>query len=150
MWDVLVYEGHDSTEAWFKATRLFLFFYDQKLDANRAIQLVRWLVNSKEEVDDWLRRDNFQWVLIRLTSILLKSVGSLGDLSEYVFISLPADIVVNLTCWWWSSWDSTSLFSTISYRRRIIYSQHLPLWQWRWYHRKRRLLISATISVSAY
>jgi hypothetical protein len=96
MWDILVYEGHDSTEAWFEATRLFLFFYDQRLDAHRAIQLVRWLVSSKEEVDNWLRRDNFEWVLIRLTSILLKSVGSVGDLSEYVFISLSANIIVNL------------------------------------------------------
>jgi hypothetical protein len=88
MWDFLVIEGDGSPDTWYKATRLFPFFYDKGLDGQRAVRLLRWLVHSKGEVNNWERRDNFQWVLKRLMSILLKSIGSVDDSSEYFLISL--------------------------------------------------------------
>lgn len=84
-WDVLVSEGGGSVDTWFQATRLFPFFYDKKYDEARAIQLLRWLVRSKNHVDIWLQDDfNFLMILIRLMALLLKSVGSIKFLSEYV------------------------------------------------------------------
>lgn len=84
-WDVLVSEGGGLVSTWFKATRLFPFFYDKEHDEARAIQLLRWLVRSKNDVNIWLRNDpNFPMVLIRLMALLLKSVGSIKFHSEYV------------------------------------------------------------------
>src|SRR5205814_1901887 len=49
-----------------------------------AIQLLRWLVPSQNEIDSWLFYDpNFPKVLIRLMALLLKSVGSITFQSEY-------------------------------------------------------------------
>ena len=71
-------------DTWFKAIRLFPFFYDKRYDEERAIQLLRWLVRSKKEIDTWLFYDsNFPKVLIRLMALLLKSVGSIQFQSEY-------------------------------------------------------------------
>ena len=81
-WDELVYESayDELTETCFTATRLFPFFYDQRIDSKRAVELLRWLVQSEDVVKTWLQtKQDFSWVLIRLGMMMLKSVG----LSEY-------------------------------------------------------------------
>lgn len=83
-WDSLVLNHGNDDEAWLKAIRLFPFFYDKSLDAERAVHLMCELVMRKTEVDSWLREEsNFLWLLTRVMAILLRSVGSLGTSSEY-------------------------------------------------------------------
>ena len=77
-------QGDGGAETWYTATRLFPFFYDMEFDEGRGIELLRWLVRSTEEVNNWLRNDdNFWRVLIRLMAGLMKSVGSVKFQSEY-------------------------------------------------------------------
>jgi hypothetical protein len=96
-WDVLVSQAGRSVDTWFKATRLFPFFYNKEYDEARAIQLLRWLVRSKRVVDTWLwNYPNSPKVLIRLMALLLKSVGSIKFQSEYAFqVSFQSNMVVN-------------------------------------------------------
>ena len=83
-WDSLVFKGGAPGNAWLRAIRLFPLFYDQNVDAERGILLLRKLVWRKAEVDDWLQQvPNFPWILTRVVALLLRSVGSLGRLSEY-------------------------------------------------------------------
>lgn len=98
-WDSLVSKGGALSDAWLKAIRLFPFFYDRDLDAQRGILLLRRLVWRKTEVDDWLQQEpNFPWILTRVVAILLRSVGSLGTLSEYCELWYPANVVVISIC----------------------------------------------------
>ena len=47
--------------------------------------LLQWLIQSKPVVDKWLANiHGFAWVLTRLMAAFLKSVGSLGDIAEYI------------------------------------------------------------------
>jgi hypothetical protein len=83
-WDGLVQQGDGEAETRYIATRMFPFFYDMEFDKERGVELLRWLVPSKEEVNNWLRnRDTFPRVLIRLMAVLMKSVGSVKFQSEY-------------------------------------------------------------------
>lgn len=99
-WDVLVSQAGRSVDTWFKATRLFPFFYNKEYDEARAIQLLRWLVRSKIVVDKWLwDYSNSPRVLIRLMALLLRSVGSIKFQSEYVAqVSFQSYVVVNSIC----------------------------------------------------
>ena len=95
---MLVQQGDGGTETWYTATRMFPFFYDMEFDEERGVELLRWLVRSKEEVNNWFRnRDNFPKVLIRLMAVLMKSVGSVKFQSEYgpQFLGL-VDMIVSL------------------------------------------------------
>ena len=97
-WDVLVSNSGASDEAWLKAIRLFPFFYDRRVDAERGFYFLRELVRRKESVSIWLRLEsNFPWVLTRVMAMLLGSVGSLGPFSEYVNGLQGADVLVSLT-----------------------------------------------------
>ena len=82
-WDGLVSGEYGTAKTWFKASRLLPFFYDKEHDQARATQLLRWLVRHKYEVTLWIQSyDNFSAVLIRLMTLLTKSVGSVKFASE--------------------------------------------------------------------
>lgn len=85
-WDELVGADDVTETAWFRATRLMRFFYDARIDGGRAVILLAWLTQSKSVVDKWLStKPNFEWVLMGLMASFLKSVGSLGELAEYIY-----------------------------------------------------------------
>ena len=83
-WDKLVSNRGASTEVWFKAIRLFPFFYDKSLDVERSLYLLRELVQREEEVNNLLLLEpNFPWILTRLMAIFLGSVQSSRSFTEY-------------------------------------------------------------------
>jgi hypothetical protein len=94
---VLVQQGDGGTETWYTATRMFPFFYDMEFDEERGVELLRWLVRSNEEVNNWLRtRDNFPKVLIRLMAVLMKSVGSASFSQSMAPVSGLVDMIGSL------------------------------------------------------
>ena len=83
-WDETVLRANDSVDTWYRATRLLPFFYDSRYDEERAVRLLRWLVQSQEIVDGWMQGDrSYPYAMIRLVATLLKSVGSINNQTEY-------------------------------------------------------------------
>jgi len=81
----MVLQADASVDTWHRATRLLPFFYDSRYDEERAVHLLRWLVQSQGIVDGWMQTDRlYPYAMMRLVSALLKSVGSINNQTEYI------------------------------------------------------------------
>jgi hypothetical protein len=84
-WDGAVMRENVQADAWNRATRLLPFFYDIRHDEQRAVHLLRWLVQSPVIVNGWMKKDpTYTYTTIRLVAVLLKSVGTISIETEYL------------------------------------------------------------------
>jgi hypothetical protein len=93
-WDEAIMRENVQTDAWNRATRLLPFFYDIRHDEQRAVHLLRWLVQSPVIVNAWMKKDpTYPYTTIRLVATLLKSVGTISIETEYrPFARVCADL----------------------------------------------------------